>query len=125
MPVMNQIPILDTRLDLKFPRGTKAHVHNSWPSPEQKSVLAVFGSEGMLVYGEQAQTVTRHKISVSIQDLQNQDVGSSLVYEGAGQPLAPEMQRFIDCATTGERPKTDGWSLLDAVRSRKRPAQWR
>ncbi|MCH7945908.1 MAG: Gfo/Idh/MocA family oxidoreductase [Armatimonadetes bacterium] len=106
----------DTRLSLKFPSGAKAHIHNSWLWPERRRMLTVIGSEGMLVYDELAQTVTHHKKSISVPGLQNQDDGSELVYEGAGQPLTLEMRHFIDCATTGKKPTTDGWSGLEVVR---------
>ncbi|MCH8980368.1 MAG: Gfo/Idh/MocA family oxidoreductase [Armatimonadetes bacterium] len=106
----------DTRLTLKFPSGMKAHIHNSWLWPERRRVLTVVGSKGMLVYDELAQTVTHHKKSISVHDLQNQDEGSEVVFEGAGQPLTLELSHFIDCATTGKKPTTDGWSGLAVVR---------
>lgn len=106
----------DTRLSLKFPSGAKAHIHNSWLWPERRRMLTVIGTTGMLVYDELAQTVTHHKKSISVPELKNQDNGSDLVFEGAGQPLTLEMEHFIDCAKTGKKPTTDGWSGLEVVK---------
>ncbi len=105
----------DTRLWLKFENGAMGHIHNSWLWPDRRRLLTVVGTRGMLVYDELAQTVTLHKKSIEFPSLENFDEGSELVFEGAGQPLMLEMEHFVECASTGTRPKTDGWSGLQVV----------
>lgn len=106
----------DTRLWMKFENGLLVHIHNSWLWPERRRALTVIGTKGMLVYDELAQTVTLHNKSIASGSLDITDDGTELVYEGAGQPLTLEMEHFVACCESGEKPKTDGWSGLDVVR---------
>jgi predicted dehydrogenase len=105
----------DTRLTLRFEGGILGHIHNSWLWPELRRRLTVVGSQGMLVYDETSQTVTWHNKGINA-DLSNRDSGSETLFEGAGQPLALEMEHFIECCLSGQAPRSDGRSGLEVVR---------
>ena len=79
----------------------------------------------MLWYDELNQTVTLHKKSINA-SLQNVNDGEEVVFEGAAKPLTLSLEHFIDCATNGKTPRSDGASartvigiLEDASRSLK------
>ena len=93
----------DTRLSLSFPSGLRGHIHNSWLWPEMRRRLTVVGEHGMLVYDEMAQTVTLHSKGITA-DLANRNEGEELVFEGSGQPLTLERERFVDCCANGKPP---------------------
>ncbi len=105
----------DTYLHMEFPGGVKAHLHNSWLWPENRRRLTVVGEKGMLVYDEVAQNVILHRKSIDA-DLQNQDQGAEVLFEGSGQPLRLEMEHFIECINTRATPCSDGSNGLDVVR---------
>ena len=105
----------DTYLHMDFPGGVKAHLHNSWLWPTNRRGLTVVGEKGMLVYDEVAQNVTLHRKTIDA-DLQNQDGGEEVVFEGSGQPLRLELEHFIDCIATRATPRSDGQNGLDVVR---------
>lgn len=105
----------DTYLHMEFPGEVKAHLHNSWLWPENRRRLTVVGEKGMLVYDEVAQNVILHRKSID-SDLQNQDLGEEVLFEGSGQPLRLEMEHFIECINTRETPRSDGSNGLDVVR---------
>jgi predicted dehydrogenase len=77
--------------------------------------LTVVGEKGMLVYNELAQNVTLHRKTID-SDLQNQDGGEEVVFEGSGQALRLEMQHFIECVRTRATPRSDGKNGLDVLR---------
>jgi len=105
----------DVYLHLGFASGLKAHLHSSWLWPENSRSLIVVGEKGMLVYDEVAQTLTHHRKTIT-EDLQNQDDGEELVYEGSGQPLTLELQHFMDCIRTRDTPRSCGQGGLEVVR---------
>ena len=69
----------------------------------------------MLVYDEVAQNVILHRKTIN-SDLENQDEGEEVVFEGSGQPLRLEMEHFIGCINTRAIPRSDGMNGLDVVR---------
>ena len=105
----------DTYLHLEFIEGVKAHLHNSWLWSENRRRLTVVGEKGMLVYDELEQNIIMHRKSID-EDLQNQDRGEEIVFEGSGQPLKLEMEHFIECIKTRATPRSDGSNGLDVVR---------
>jgi len=105
----------DVYLHMKFENDVQAHLHSSWLWPEKQRKLAIIGSSGMLVYDELEQTVIHHKKTIS-KDLQNQDEGQKIVFEGAAQPLKLEMQHFLEVIKTRNKPVSDAWSAVDVIR---------
>ena len=69
----------------------------------------------MLIYDELKQTVVLHKKRIG-SDLENIDGGEELLFEGSDQPLRLEMEHFIQCISSREKPISDGRSGLEVVR---------
>lgn len=107
----------DTYLHMTFAGGLVAHLHNSWLWPEDRRGLRVIGERGMLIYDEKAETVTLVKKRID-DNLNNVDEGSEILFEAPRdfQPLAAEMQHFIDCVRSRQAPRSCGRNGLDVVR---------
>lgn len=107
----------DTYLHMTFADGRIAHLHNSWLWPEDRRGLKVIGERGMLVYDEKAETVTVMKKRVD-EKLNNVDEGSELLFEAPKdfQPLAAEMQHFVDCVESRQTPRSCGRNGLEVIR---------
>ena len=99
----------DVYVHLHFPSGIRAHLHNSWLWPENRRGLTIVGEKGMLVYDEVNQRVIHHRKTINA-DLQNEDFGEEIAFSGSGQPLALELQHFIDCCRERTTPLSDGRS---------------
>lgn len=104
----------DTYLHLTFPDGSKAHLHNSWLWPTVERGLIIVGEKGMLVYDEIAQNVKLVKRTIDA-DLQNVDEGEEVVFEGSGQPLRIELDHFMSCCKTRNKPNSCGQNGFDVV----------
>lgn len=104
----------DVHLHLRFPNGINAHLHTSWLWPEKRRRLTIIGSKGMLVYDELPQTVTLHRKGIN-PDLSNRDEGEEVVFQGHGEPLALELQHFLQCVREGKKPLSDGESAIPVV----------
>jgi predicted dehydrogenase len=104
----------DVHVNLRFTSGQTSHIHSSWYYPEIKRSTVVIAEKQMLVYDEVAQTVTIHNKTID-QQLNNQDLGSYLVDIAADAPLKLECQHFLDCISTRQRPKSDGWNGVAVV----------
>ena len=105
----------DTYVHMTFDEGIMAHLHSSWIWPENKRSLKIIGEKGMLIYDEIEQTVVLHKKRIG-SDLKNIDQGEEQLFEGSDQPLRLEMEHFIHCIESRDRPISDGHSGLEVVR---------
>ena len=105
----------DTFLHLTFPDGSKAHLHNSWLWPTVERSLIITGEKGMLVYDELEQNVKIIRKTID-SNLQNIDRGEEVAYQGNGQPLGIELEHFIHCCNTRNRPYSCGQSGLEVVK---------
>jgi predicted dehydrogenase len=104
----------EVRVEMTFAGGKTAHIHASWLWPiNQRGTIAI-GTQGMLVYDEVAQTVTIHHKTVD-GDLNHHDDGVEVVTVAAAQPLALECQHFLDCLTSRQKPRSDGWNGVAVV----------
>lgn len=104
----------DVYLHLAFP-GVAAHLHASWLWPEKRRRLTAVFERGMLVYDEIAQTVTLHKKSINSK-LENIDEGEEVVFKGASEPLWLELEHFIECCQTRQKPYSDGQSAVGVIK---------
>ena len=104
----------DVYVHMEFLDGIKAHLHNSWLWPTNRRQLTIIGEKGMLVYDENAATVTLHRKRINA-DLESVDEGSEVVFEGSGPPLRIELEHFIDCIKTRKVPISDGRNGLAVV----------
>ena len=105
----------DTYLHLTFPDGAKANLHNSWLWPIVERGLIIVGEKGMFVYDEIGQNVKLVRKTID-SELQNVDEGEEIVYEGSGQPLRIELDHFVDCCKTRNKPNSCGQNGLDVIR---------
>ncbi|MDB4704253.1 Gfo/Idh/MocA family oxidoreductase [Akkermansiaceae bacterium] len=105
----------DTYLHLTFPDGSKAHLHNSWLWPIVERGLIIVGETGILVYDEIAQNVKLVKKTIN-HDLQNVDEGEEVVFEGSGQPLRIELDHFLECCKTRNKPVSCGHNGYEVVK---------
>jgi predicted dehydrogenase len=103
-----------------YPDGVVAHMHVSWLDPSKTRRTTVVGSRRMLVYDD-TNGETKLKVFDKGADRLEPDATGSWQYQlrdGAVQvpilpavePLALELQHFIDCVRNGARPATDGWN---------------
>ena len=68
----------------------------------------------MLVYDEVSQNITLHKKTID-GERQNRDDGEETVFKVEVQPLRLEMEHFVDCIKTRNRPVSDGRGGLAVV----------
>lgn len=113
-------------VNLQFESGKIANIQASWLSPRKLRQTTVVGSHKMLIYDD-TNTVERVKIfDRGVEFREPETFGEfSLTYRtgdilsphvSAAEPLAIEMDHFLECARTGARPRTDGESGLRVVR---------
>ncbi|MDZ7373707.1 MAG: Gfo/Idh/MocA family oxidoreductase, partial [candidate division KSB1 bacterium] len=112
-------------LSLAFPSGRLAHIHVSWLDPHKIRRLTLVGSRKMAVLDDME---AMEKIRVY-----DKGVGKG-TYLGYGEdlslrfgdiwapyvqmrePLRAELEHFVQCIRTGERPRSDGRDGLRVVR---------
>ena len=115
-------------IDLEFPSGTVAHVQDSWLSPSKRRHMTIVGSEKMVYYDD---TNLEEQVRIFDKSVQRVDVPNTfgahqLTYRtgdittprlDAVEPLAAEMDHFIESVMTGRPPRTDGWHGLSIVKA--------
>jgi predicted dehydrogenase len=108
-------------VQLDYPDGRTAHFHMSLLDPQKKRQMVVVGSEKMLVYDDV--DIDRH-IQIFDKRIEmdfggpSPDLATFKAKSRAGdlvipnirlkEPLAVEMDHFLDCVRSGARPRTDG-----------------
>ena len=112
----------EVRVEMTFAGQKTAHIHASWLWPINQRGTIVIGTKGMLVYDEVAQTVTVHHKTVD-GDLNHHDDGVEVITVAAAQPLALECQHFLDCLTSRQKPRSDGWNGVAVVEVLERAQQ--
>jgi predicted dehydrogenase len=109
---------------LGYDRGVQAHLHVSWLDPSKVRRTTVVGSRRMVVFDD---LDSEAKLRVY-------DKGADTVEGGYGEyqfrlrsgdihvprtdltePLALELDHFLECCASGARPRTDGWSGVRVV----------
>lgn len=112
----------EIELHLTFPHGVKVSLSCSWLWPEPERSMLIRGTEGMLVYKEEHQTVTLCRTRVA-KDLHIEDKNREVVFKGHANPLLLECQHYIDCVKNRTVPLTDGKSGTAVVRVLERAMQ--
>lgn len=107
---------------LDFGQDVKGHIHVSRHSPYVERRFTVVGSEAMVVWDDMEPDWNK-KISVHKHSVSNDDAGWSFSKQDpeyiaceAGMALTDELQHFMLCIETGEKPLTDGAQGLDVVK---------
>ncbi|MDO9556507.1 MAG: Gfo/Idh/MocA family oxidoreductase [Coriobacteriia bacterium] len=112
--------------NLHFPSGKMANIHVSWLDPHKTRKLTVVGTRKMLVFDDMQAT---EKIWIYDRGVGAPDsalaYGEDLTLRFGDitvpwvqmvEPLAVEVQHFIDCCVSGESPRSDGRDGLRVVR---------
>ncbi|WP_019534890.1 Gfo/Idh/MocA family protein [Paenibacillus ginsengihumi] len=105
----------DIYLHLQFNHNVQAHLHTSWFWPEIRRRLIVTGTEGMLVFDEEGQTLTLYRKGVR-KDLSSYDDGAEVVFQSDEKPLTLECMHFIECVHERTQPLSDGHNGLAVVK---------
>jgi predicted dehydrogenase/acetyltransferase-like isoleucine patch superfamily enzyme len=110
-----------TTTHLTFPGGEQAHVFVSWLHPFKEQKLVVIGDRGMAVFDD-GQPWSRklllypHRIEWREALPVPQRAEADPVLLDEGEPLSLECRHFLDCVSTGSRPRTDGREGLRVLR---------
>jgi predicted dehydrogenase len=112
--------------NLKFASDKMANIHVSWLDPHKTRKLTVVGTKKMLVFDDMEAT---EKIWIYDKGVGEPDAsmtfGEDLTlrfgeirvpFVKMREPLAIEVQHFLDCVTSGETPRSDGRDGLGVVR---------
>jgi predicted dehydrogenase len=116
---------------LNYPSGVLGHIHASWAEPDKVRDLVVVGSkkrimfndanasERLRIYAEGVESDTNgsHGHNANGADLFTIHDGDIIIPRvKPSEPLKNQVEHFITCALTGQRPLSDGQSGLDVVR---------
>jgi predicted dehydrogenase len=123
-------------ITLDFPGGIGANVHISWLDPFKTRQMTVVGSKKMIVYDDVSADARITIYDKGVARSRRPDADPPGSYETFGEfqlllragdvlipkvdfvePLRVELQHFVDCIRSGERPLTDGVSGLRVVRA--------
>ncbi|MCL5887088.1 MAG: Gfo/Idh/MocA family oxidoreductase [Actinobacteria bacterium] len=112
--------------NLHFPSGKMANIHVSWLDPHKVRKLTVVGTKKMLVFDDMEAT---EKIWIYDRGLGEPEsamaYGEDLTLRFGDinvpwvplkEPLATEVQHFLDCCRNGQTPRSDGRAGLCVVR---------
>jgi predicted dehydrogenase len=110
----------ESRIDMDFKSGRRAHVFTSWLHPFKEQKLVVVGSTGMAVFedsqpGAEKLRVYRHSIDVSGREPVPVKAESEPLPYGDGEPLRQECAHFVECCKTGQNPRTDADEALSVL----------
>jgi len=111
----------ESRLDMTFPSGGRAHVFASWLHPFKEQRLVVVGEDAMAVFDDvkpwdEKLTFYRHVIDTSGPVPVPHKAEPDLISVPQGEPLKSECQHFLDCMSDGNTPFTDGEEALRVLR---------
>jgi predicted dehydrogenase len=112
--------------NLHFPSGRMANIHVSWLDPHKVRKFTIVGTKKMLVFDDMEATekVWIYDKGVGAptdalgygEDLTLRFGEISAPYVKLSEPLAIEMQHFLDCCALGMAPRSDGRDGLRVVR---------
>ena len=111
---------------LRFPSGVIASSEISWLSPQKMRRTSIVGSKRMIVYDD---TEPSEKVKIYDRGVMLHEPRSfgefQLTYRmgdmiapnlSNDEPLLVELEHFLHCVETGEKPKTDGMLGVNVVR---------
>ncbi len=124
--VLDNIPDV-AFIDLGFPSGAIGNIQVSWLAPSKLRRTVVVGSKKMLVYDD---TEPYEKIKIfdkGVDIIEPKTFGEYQLSYRSGdivspkldsfEPLAGEMEDFLNCIETGDTPKSTGLNGLAVVRA--------
>jgi predicted dehydrogenase len=111
---------------LHFPSGRTANIHVSWLDPHKVRRFTIVGSQKMLVFDDMQATekiwiydkgvVPKEALGYG-EDLRLRFGDITVPFLKMEEPLALEVQHFLDCCESGETPRSDGRDGLRVVRT--------
>jgi predicted dehydrogenase len=111
--------------NLHFPSGRMANIHVSWLDPHKVRKFTIVGTKKMLVFDDMQATekiwiydkgVEPAEAMAYREDLTLRFGDITVPWVAMKEPLALEVQHFLDCCRTGETPRSDGRDGLRVVR---------
>lgn len=116
----------ESRIDMVFPSGARAHVFASWLHPFKEQRLVVVGEKSMAVFDdtqpwEKKLAIYNHKIDFTnpVPAPIKSDPEYAEVPEG--EPLKSECRHFLDCVQSGDTPFTHAEEALRVLRVLETP----
>jgi predicted dehydrogenase len=111
----------ESRIDMTFPSGGRAHVFTSWLHPFKEQRLVAVCEKGMVVFedsltGADKLRLYRHTIDPSGREPTPTKAEPEHVAFEAGEPLKRECAHFLDCCATGATPKTNADEAIAVLR---------
>jgi predicted dehydrogenase len=118
-------PVLEdvAHLELDY-AGVRAHIHVSWLDPRKVRLITAVGSKKMAVYDDTdaAERIRVHDKAV-LPNTDGRSPSRFSYHQGAitspvvpfDEPLAVQARHFVECLSTGARPRTDGANGLAVV----------
>ncbi|MDI6901921.1 MAG: Gfo/Idh/MocA family oxidoreductase [Anaerosomatales bacterium] len=111
--------------NLHFPSGKMVNIHVSWLDPHKVRKFTIVGTKKMLVFDDMQATekvwiydkgvVPKQALSYG-EDLTLRFGDINVPFLKMGEPLAAEVQHFLDCCRTGATPRSSGRDGLAVVR---------
>jgi predicted dehydrogenase len=112
--------------NLHFPSGKMANIHVSWLDPHKARKFTVVGTKKMLVFDDMEATekiwiydrgVGAPESALAYgEDLSLRFGDITVPWVPMKEPLAIEVQHFLDCCADGSTPRSDGRDGLNVVR---------
>jgi predicted dehydrogenase len=107
----------ESRVDIGFASGARAHVFTSWLHPFKEQKLVVVGEKAMAVFEDSAAGPDKlrlyaHSINTSGHEPVPVKADAQPIPYGTGEPLKQECQHFLDCIDTDQEPRTGAEEAL-------------
>ncbi|MDP2401412.1 MAG: Gfo/Idh/MocA family oxidoreductase [Actinomycetota bacterium] len=111
--------------NLHFPSGRMANIHVSWLDPHKTRKFTIVGTKKMLVFDDMQATEKVWIYDKGVEPKEAMGYGEDLTlrfgeinapYLKMSEPLAIEVQHFLDCCVTGETPRSHGRDGAAVVR---------
>ncbi len=111
----------ETRLDMSFPSGGRAHIFASWLHPFKEQKLVVVGEKAMAVFDDTAAwenklALYKHRVDTSGPVPVPVKADVEYINVPNGEPLKSECQHFLDSIKSGQSPLTDAEEALRVLR---------
>ena len=116
----------ESRLDLVFEGGRRAHVFASWLHPFKEQRLVVVGDKAMAVFDDtkpwaEKLALYRHAVDFSGPAPAPVKADAEHVEVPYGEPLKNECRHFLECIADGRAPLTDAREALRVLRVLEAP----
>lgn len=116
----------ESRIDMVFPSGGRAHIFVSWLHPFKEQKLVVVGEKSMVVFDDikpwdEKLAVYNHTINIDGRVPEPIKEEVQYVEVPNGEPLRNECQHFLDCIANNSTPFTDGNEALRVLKVLQTP----